>query len=172
MSSKLKYLKRYGYKKEVKKRKDPLSHLHVVDDDINWKSTIVDDNQDLECDDNSDEAPLVAEVRDESKIKWQPLPGATVDKLVEDNSTGVDLSPPRGRISGEFQSDNQRESKRLKNSFRKRSEDGGNSPPRKYASTTYKSEIKKYKDGDKISQNVDTEEDISRKQEFIEWGRG
>lgn len=153
MSSKLKYLKRYGSKKDIKKKKASLSNFRVVDDDVNWRSTVADGSNEVERDDDSDEAPLVAEVHDESKSKWQPLP-----TMLERNSNGEDLSPPRRLISSDFQHDNREECKPNKRSF---SEEKGFSA-KKYTPTE-KSDNSNLKD--KVMQN-------DKKQEFMEWGRG
>lgn len=85
MSSKVDYLKRYSEKKVKKKRKVKKSNLSVVDDDINWVKTIA--TNEIESGD-SDDAPLIAEVRDETVVKWQPLSSAVQENL-------EDLSPPR-----------------------------------------------------------------------------
>ena len=86
MTSKVDYLKRYskGLKKK-KKRTGKNSNISIIDDDINWKS---DDTIRSEVDDSDDDAPLIAEVRDDSVLKWQPL-------LVEDKTPCPDTSPPR-----------------------------------------------------------------------------
>lgn len=110
MTSKLEYLKRYGNsstkkKKGTKGRKSKSnSNFCVVDDDVNWKSTDA-----KEVNDDPDDAPLVAELQDESVVKWQPLSIVEESKKEtlcvdecrspEDSgpSTGhfTDLSPPR-----------------------------------------------------------------------------
>lgn len=108
MSSKLEYLKRYkkgssgSKKKKLGAKATPKSNYFVIDDDVNWKS---DAEQVMKCEDDPDDAPLVAELRDESVVKWQPLSGENttnptggkcVDKR-EDASPmhSTDLSPPR-----------------------------------------------------------------------------
>lgn len=75
MSSKLDFLKRYEDRGTINKRKGKRkkSNFYVVDDDVNWKSTLIHAKSELKCEEDSDEAPLVAEVRDESVLKWQPL---------------------------------------------------------------------------------------------------
>ncbi len=68
--SKVEYLKRYEKKTVKRQRSSKRSNVSIVDDDIDFKSTNITEN---EHDNESDEDPLVAEVRDESIIKWQPL---------------------------------------------------------------------------------------------------
>lgn len=94
MSSKLEYLKRYEDRRVKKrKRKEEQSNFSVVDDDINWQSTEA--INELENSD-SDEAPLVAEVQDETVVKWQPLSIAAGVQYSQDPCDKLeDLSPPR-----------------------------------------------------------------------------
>lgn len=65
--------------------KDDKSNFSIVDDDINWQSTAVVD--DLEKEDSDDAPLIVAEVKDETIVKWQPL--GTKESSIHD------LSPPR-----------------------------------------------------------------------------
>ena len=67
--SKLEYLKRYGKGKRKTTKTNKRSNLYIIDDDDNWKTVpeLIVKQEDPE------EAPLVAEVRDESILKWQPV---------------------------------------------------------------------------------------------------
>lgn len=113
MTSKIQYLKRYedtGSKKQHKKRKQK-KNLLLVDDDIRWKSTK------LECDgdDDSDDAPVIAAVHDDSVIKWQPVLGTSysdssppkrkdidIHEKAKLDTGPEDLSPPRRMVENEF----------------------------------------------------------------------
>ena len=87
-NSKVEYLKRYGQNNtKKKKKKERKLNLSIIDDDCNWKTTF---NAEPVLDNDSDEGPIVAEVHDESVIKWQPL-----SMVNEDKSKQSDLSPPR-----------------------------------------------------------------------------
>ena len=109
MTSKAEYLKKYlskedsehgvgGTKKKVrKKKKVPTKHsnLAIMDDDIDWRALAPKHTGDSDVEeDDPDEAPVVAEFRDETlPTKWQPMTGVVEEgSLLEDNS---DLSPPR-----------------------------------------------------------------------------
>ena len=113
MSSKLDFLKRYedkgsSNKKKVKKKK---SNFSVVDDDVNWKSTLIHAKSELKCEEDSDEAPLVAEVKDESVLKWQPL---SIPEENASESSGLQgivkthrkhdgkTKPPKGNYNDDF----------------------------------------------------------------------
>jgi len=104
MSSKLEYLKRYEEKNStVKKKKRIKKHtnLTIMDDDVaTWED--VQGSKESNIDDPED-APVVAEVQDDSIIKWQPL--SVGDDEKNDTRTSPskelkrnkedDLSPPR-----------------------------------------------------------------------------
>lgn len=108
MSSKLDYLKRYSGKKVKKRRKEKekKSNLNIVDDDFNLESTTAKNEQGVDSG-NSDDDPLVAEVHDDTVVKWQPLEkvhdGELDDSQAQNDPSpskeeGVspgDLSPPR-----------------------------------------------------------------------------
>ena len=95
MTSKADYLKKYlstddlvegKKKKRIKKR----ANLAIHDDDVDWRSLVPKNKLGSEDEGDPDEAPLVAEFKDESvqkNPKWQPL--------AEDED--MDLSPPRRR---------------------------------------------------------------------------
>ena len=77
MTTKAEYLKKYldsnGDKKK-KKRIKKRSNLAVHDDDIDWRSLQPVQNDHSDKDENDlDEAPLVAEFKDDSVRKWQPV---------------------------------------------------------------------------------------------------
>ena len=98
MTSKLEYLKRYeGNNSSVKKKRriKKLANLTILDDDASWLAS--EDKSEAHLEDPED-APIVAQVRDDSVVKWQPL--SLVDDegkkkrpslVIPDN----DLSPPR-----------------------------------------------------------------------------
>ena len=105
MSSKLEYLKRYSTNSGGRKKKrgaKAKSNYSIIDDDISWKS---DTQPEVKYDDDPDDAPLVAELRDESVCKWQPL--STLEEKADEHGTAhrkrtreggeqlSDLSPPR-----------------------------------------------------------------------------
>ena len=124
MSSKLEYLQRYmsdGKKKKRKKvEKKVARNLAVLDDDIDWRALAPKDDVDLE---DPDEAPVVAEIRDESAnaVKWQPIKshgneeGSGDEGLNEDLSpprrSTEDLSPPRKRVSDDLSPPRRRKEK-------------------------------------------------------------
>ena len=97
MTSKTDYLKKYlstddlGESKKEKKKKKRIkkgANLAIHDDDVDWRSLLPKHKLESEDEDDPDEAPLVAEFKDESvqkNTKWQPL--------AEDED--IDLSPPR-----------------------------------------------------------------------------
>ena len=106
MASKADYLKKYisseagdsgGKKKKIRMKKR--ANLAILDDDVDWRSTVPKDDR---MDDDPEEAPAVAEVHDEAAPKkWQPLKGTTreAESRGASRSPGrqrdVDLSPPR-----------------------------------------------------------------------------
>ena len=109
MTSKAEYLKKYlskedsehgvgETKKRVRKKKKvpkKQSNLAILDDDIDWRALAPTHTGDSDVEeDDPDEAPVVAEFRDETlPTKWQPMTGVVEEgSLHEDNS---DLSPPR-----------------------------------------------------------------------------
>ena len=109
MTSKAEYLKKYlskedsehgvgGTKKKVRKKKKvpkKQSNFAILDDDIDWRALAPKHTEDSDVEeDDPDEAPVVAEFRDETlPTKWQPMTGVVDEgSLHEDNS---DLSPPR-----------------------------------------------------------------------------
>ena len=109
MTSKAEYLKKYlskedsehgvgGTKKKVRKKKKvpkKQSNFAILDDDIDWRALAPKHTGDSDVEeDDPDEAPVVAEFRDETlPTKWQPMTGVVDEgSLHEDNS---DLSPPR-----------------------------------------------------------------------------
>ena len=109
MTSKAEYLKKYlskedsehgvgGTKKKVRKKKKvpkKQSNFAILDDDIDWRALAPKHTGDSDVEeDDPDEAPVVAEFRDETlPTKWQPMTGVVEEgSLHEDNS---DLSPPR-----------------------------------------------------------------------------
>lgn len=194
MSSKLKYLKRYGHKKAVRKVKHQSSNLHVVDDDVSWKSTVV-KNENLECNDSSDEAPLVAEIKDESKVKWQPLSksGGTVSDLKNNQGSDAnvreggassskceDFSPPRRdfgmpNLPKRSKLSLQDKRKGSKHHIKVRN-DGNDSEISYQKSSGSKEELKKINPACRTDFNAikrtEESEDLTRRQEFFEWGRG
>lgn len=124
MTTKAEYLKRYLESTSDKKRKKRLkkrSNLAVHDDDVDWRSLAPankDDNHSGKEDNDPDEAPLIAEFKDDSVKKWQPLLStrATAFENKSEDSNGswkeidvkrdrmdsLDLSPPRmTRLSDE-----------------------------------------------------------------------
>ena len=108
MISKAEYLKKYlskedsehgasETKKKVRKKKKvpkKQSNLAILDDDVDWRALAPKHTGDSDVEeDDPDEAPVVAEFRDETlPTKWQPMTGVVEESLHEDNS---DLSPPR-----------------------------------------------------------------------------
>ena len=112
MISKAEYLKKYlskenseqgvsGTKKKVRKKKKvpkKQSNLAILDDDVDWRALAPKHTGDSDVEeDDPDEAPVIAEFRDETlPTKWQPMAGVVEERsLHEDNS---DLSPPRRSV--------------------------------------------------------------------------
>ena len=101
MSSKADYLKKYlssgdtvEPKKESKRRRKikKRANLAIHDDDVDWRSLVPQDQPESEEEDGEDEAPQVAEFKDDSirkVVQWQPVDSGRA--LSEDD----DLSPPR-----------------------------------------------------------------------------
>ena len=101
MSSKADYLKKYlssgdtvESKKESKRRRKikKRANLAIHDDDVDWRSLVPQDQPESEEEDGEDEAPQVAEFKDDSirkVVQWQPVDSGRA--LSEDD----DLSPPR-----------------------------------------------------------------------------
>lgn len=202
MSSKLEYLKRYSKnssgskkKKGVKGGAKTKSNYSIIDDDVSWKATLS-DTQEVKCEDDPDDAPLVAELRDESVCKWQPLssleesehgtahkrtwggeqlsdlspPRRSTQTVSDSGPPNDDLSPPRKSLQG-----------RLKKS--KQSAEGYESelsPPRKkqalrevddekagrFAETVYRNRVKTDSNTGVAKVNEKNDE------EFMQWGRG
>ena len=104
MSTKLEYLKRYGKSKKKGSRGVRKSNFCIIDDDVNWKADL---KPALKYDEDPEEAPLVAGVKDESVLKWQPLSavgeeensGTQLDLNPAQSHDHADLSPPR-RVQG------------------------------------------------------------------------
>ena len=68
-----KYLENSGEKKK-KRRIKKRSNLAVHDDDIDWQSlTPQDENQSDVEENDPDEAPIIAEIKDDSVRRWQPV---------------------------------------------------------------------------------------------------
>lgn len=178
MSSKLNYLKRYD-KKKRKKGKGEKSNIYIVDDDINWPSTAAGDEFRMDNAD-SDEAPLVAEVHDESVIKWQPLSSFEKSSDIDlSRTTGniTDISPPRRvqqdssppiRADGDMSPPRKQKlnSKKYKGGFQERKlfcqkvDMSG-----KFAETVYR---RKAEEKDMIDHGTRENDD----EEFKTWGRG
>ena len=106
MASKAEYLKKYmssetgdngGKKKKIRLKKR--ANLAILDDNVDWKSTIPKDDR-LDGDD-PEEAPAVAEVHDEAAPKkWQPLDSLKggsrhAGDIHDIESRGVSSSPER-----------------------------------------------------------------------------
>lgn len=99
-SSKLEYLKRYegnASTSKKKKRVKKFSNFTILDDDApSWED--VQSSREGHLDDPED-APVVADMKDDSIIKWQPL--STADSFSDKNNQNTsskmveDLSPPR-----------------------------------------------------------------------------
>ncbi len=121
MSSKADYLKKYlggseGLNKEKRRKKvKKRANLAIHDDDIDWRSLIPLDQPETEEEDEPDEAPQVADYKDDSMskvVKWQPVQssGPIVDSDLSPvrqagrrRMDSPDLTPPRGR---RYDSDN------------------------------------------------------------------
>ena len=79
MTTRESYLKRYlksSYQEKNKKRLKKRSNLAVYDDDIDWKSfaSSAEDKNQSEVEENDpDEAPIIAEIKDDTIRKWQPV---------------------------------------------------------------------------------------------------
>ncbi len=122
--SKADYLKKYlggseGLNKEKRRKKvKKRANLAIHDDDIDWRSLIPRDQPETEEEDEPDEAPQVADYKDDSMskvVKWQPVQSRSSGPMVEDNDLSPvrqarrrrmdspDLTPPRGR---RYDSDN------------------------------------------------------------------
>lgn len=186
MYSKLEYLKRYGKTTKRKREKEKKSNLFVVDDDINWKLTA---NLEEGLDD-SDEGPVVAEVQDESIVKWQPLSYKEEINVYEEDlspprktedlpktSVGVmgDLSPPRkhqikldsGRNTNPSKGDGNNSVNNFPRKLQDKKSDKHEQPniievTGKFAKTVYR---------DKAEEKNDDEDEVMTKN-FKEWGRG
>ena len=117
MTSKAEYLKKYlskddggdvEAKRKAKKKKKVLkkhSNFAILDDDIDWRAVAPKHTGDSDIEeDEPDEAPVVAEFRDETlPTKWQPMgPGSNPEQPSAHDPS--DLSPPRrsgsGRLGG------------------------------------------------------------------------
>ena len=113
MTSKAEYLKKYlskddggdvEAKRKAKKKKKVLkkhSNFAILDDDIDWRAVAPKHTGDSDVEeDDPDEAPVVAEFRDETlPTKWQPMgPGSNPEQLSAHDPS--DLSPPRRSGSG------------------------------------------------------------------------
>ena len=101
MSSKLEYLKRYEENNFIikkKKRIKKCTNMTILDDDVaTWED--VQGSKESNIDDPED-APVVAEVQDDSIIKWQPLSSTDGNERVSPSKDSMmneehDLSPPR-----------------------------------------------------------------------------
>lgn len=164
MTSKAEYLRRYveGTKgKKTKRRVKKKANLAVHDDDVDWRSLAPASKKnnvhDVECD-SPEEAPLIAEFKDDSVQKWLPVskgPNATNQtedhELYPDRSldkrrdrpmrkrmdspdvSPSDLSPPRRSkpVDVNYPSDLGESSSDLSPPRMKRYRDGDISPPRK-----------------------------------------
>ena len=94
MAAREDYLKRYfesSFRKKNKKRLKKRSNLAVYDDDIDWrwKQSEVEEN-------DPDEAPVIAEIQDDTINKWQPVTSIRDEgKQKRKRMDSPDLSPKR-----------------------------------------------------------------------------
>ena len=120
MSTKAEYLKRYlegtGEKKKKKRVKKRIN-LAVHDDDVDWRTLIPVSVKEGDRSDSSendpDEAPLIAEFKDESVKKWQPLSNKNTEKKGSARKRRMDspdMSPPRRKVSDDLSPPRQRRS--------------------------------------------------------------
>jgi hypothetical protein len=101
MTTRESYLKRYlesSYREKNKKRLKKRTNLAVYDDDIDWKSfTSSQDKYQSEIEGNDiDEAPVIAEIKDDTIKKWQPVTNVEDErKQKRKRMDSPDLSPKR-----------------------------------------------------------------------------
>ena len=112
MTTKESYLKRYlesNYQEKKKRRLKKRSNLAVYDDDADWQSftpSAKDKNQSEIEENDPDEAPVVADIKDDTIRKWQPVssvgceyqreePQICVRKQKRKRMDSPDLSPKR-----------------------------------------------------------------------------
>lgn len=104
MATKADYLKKYldsTAEKKKKRRLKKRSNLAVHDDDVDWR-TLAPVSKECDRSDSDekdpDEAPLVAEFKDESVRKWQPLSNENTMKFENESSSDEGIkSVPRKR---------------------------------------------------------------------------
>ncbi len=130
-SSKADYLKKYqtDSKKEKKRKKvKKRANLAIHDDDVDWRSLIPKDQPETEEEDEPDEAPQIAEYKDDSVdkiVRWQPVQSSGL--VVED----TDLSPARQTKRRQIDSPDLSPLRERKNEV-----DNDLSPPRRKKYTT------------------------------------
>lgn len=101
MTTRESYLKRYiesNNRERNKKRRKKRSNLAVYDDDNDWKSVVTSTQRNLsEVEEGDpDEAPIIAEIKDDTIRKWQPLVSVRNDrKQKRERKDSPDLSPKR-----------------------------------------------------------------------------
>ena len=192
MSSKLEYLKRYGSQKVKKKRKrEKKSNINIVDDDVDWQSGAVSKEQES---DDSDDAPLVAGVQDESVMKWKPVSVTDVDSLSgsynmadlspprhstrDFKSAKKDISPPRRKVQVKARSHKKTSKSKIPQKSHNppmksdgASQVGNLSDSGKNAETVYR---KRFSDKSTAETMTSEEKDYlkSKAEEFQKWGRG
>ena len=121
-STKAEYLKRYlegtGEKKKKKRVKKRIN-LAVHDDDVDWRTLMpvsVEGDQSDSDENDPDDAPLIAEFKDESVRKWQPLSNTNIMEEEKKGSVrkrrmdSPDMSPPRRKVSDDLSPPRQRRS--------------------------------------------------------------
>lgn len=121
MTTKAEYLKKYlegTGKNKKKKRVKKRINLAVHDDDVDWRTLIPvskEADQSDSDENNPDEAPLVAEFKDDSVRKWQPVSNINIMEKEKGSAhkrrmDSPDMSPPRMKVSGDLSQPHQRRS--------------------------------------------------------------
>ena len=109
MTTRESYLKRYlenSYQQKNKKRLKKRSNLAVYDDDVDLKSFIPSTEDKNQSEVDPDEAPIIAEIKDDTIRKWQPVSSVgherkrdilqvRVNKQKRKRMDSPDLSPKR-----------------------------------------------------------------------------
>lgn len=107
MTTGVSYLKRYlegSCREKNKKRLKKRSNLAVYDDDVDWKYSITStqDKNKSEVEENDpDEAPTIAGIKDDTVTKWQPVTSVGDEhKQKRKRMDSPDLSPKRKKERG------------------------------------------------------------------------